>query len=283
MVKNNFKEPDRLPKSKFFSILPPALLIVLNILLFGAATIYQGNSSEFGINFIEILKLYILPVIISLLLFLGVGLFLSKKYLSLYISLIFITGLSLWIQGNILVWEYGVLDGSGIEWSRYNWQEWVDAGLWTIMLLVAFIFHRKIPRISSFASLALIFLQSIFLISTYFSVPQKWASNFSVTESHEFPKNLSNYSQSFNVIHIILDTFQTNIFEEILRENNMGSDLDGFVLFRENMGVAYLTFLSIPAIFSGEAYQGNVEKVLLSKKPCQKRDFRTFYLIKGMM
>jgi len=283
MVKNNFKELHRSPKSKLLSVLPPALLIVLNIFLFGTATIYQGNSSTFGINLIEIVKLYIYPIIISLLLLLVVGIFLSKKYLSLYISLIFIAGLSLWMQGNILVWQYGVLDGTGIEWSKYSWQGWVDAGVWTTMLLAAIIFHGKISRISSFASLALIFLQSVFLISTYFSAPQKWESHFSVTESHRVPENLSDYSQSFNVIHIILDTFQTDIFEEILKENKMGPDLDGFVLFRENMGVASLTFLSIPAIFRGEVYQGdiNVEASSFINESMTEKGFPNILLNNG--
>ena len=98
--------------------MPPALLIVTNIFVYGAATIYQGNYTEFGIDFIEILKLYTLPIIVSLCAFFAVSIFLSKKYVSLYVSLIFTLGLLLWIQGNILVWEYGVFNGDGIDWSK---------------------------------------------------------------------------------------------------------------------------------------------------------------------
>ncbi len=268
-------------KSKVFSLSPPTLLIVLNFFLFGAATIYQGNTSGFGIDFVDVIKLYTLPFLISLLALLGIGIFLSKKYLSLYISLIFASGLLLWLQGNIMVWEYGVFDGDGIEWSKYSWQGWTDTGLWLILLTGAIIFHKKILKISSFASLALILLQSIFLISTYFPAPNTWSSNFSLTEKHEFPETLFNYSSSFNIVHIILDSFQTDVFQEIVEENNLTSDLDGFILFRENMGVAPNTFLSIPAIFSGEAYQGKIDEKSYVNKALSEKGFQNILFNNG--
>lgn len=268
-------------KSKAFSLLPPASLIVLNIFLFGAATVYQGNTSEFRSDFIEILKFYSLPILISLSILLGIGILLSKKYLSIYVSLIFALGVVLWIQGNILVWEYGVFDGDSIEWSKYSWQGWIDTGLWILLLTSAFILHKKIFCISSFSSLALILLQCSFLIFTYVSAPEKLTSNFSIVEERGVPEGLSNYSSSFNIVHVILDSFQTDVFQEIVKENMMESDFDGFILFRENMGVADNTILSLPAIFSGEAYQGNIEQSVYYTKATFENGFQNILFNEG--
>ena len=144
--KNSLKKFLTSIKSKLFLILPAALLVLSNIFLFGAATIYRGNTSEFGIDLLYALEFYALPFIILLFIFLGIGILLSRRFLSIYVSLIFTLALLLWIQGNLLLWEYGVFDGLGIEWSRYSWQGWVDAGLWIILLIAAIIFHRKISR-----------------------------------------------------------------------------------------------------------------------------------------
>lgn len=124
-------------KSKLKFLLPPTLLIAVNIFIFGPATIYKGNTSEFSLNFIDILGYYFLPFIAVLLVILLIGIFLSRRYLALYISLIFSIGLLLWLQGNILVWEYGLLDGQVIDWSTHSWQGLADAGFWLIFLLAA--------------------------------------------------------------------------------------------------------------------------------------------------
>jgi len=279
MVKNSIKKFLSSIKSKLFIILPSALLILFNGIVFGAATIYRGNTSEFGIDLLYALELYALPFIILLFIFLGIGILLSRRFLSIYVSLIFTLAILLWTQGNLLVWEYGVFDGLGIEWSRYSWQGWVDVGLWIILLILAIIFHRKISRIASFASLLLIFLQGIVLIPTYFTAPQTWSSNFS--NSSEFPEGLLNYSSKFNIIHVILDGLQTDIFQEVVEENSMSSGLDGFVLFTENMATMGTTVWEIPVIFSGDSYQRDRELASYMKEALSEKGFQNILFKKG--
>lgn len=52
------------------------------------------------------------------------------------------------------------------------------------------------------------------------------------------PMELLKYSSSQNIVHIILDSFQTDIFWELVAEEGLEDDLEGFVLFKENMGTA---------------------------------------------
>ena len=131
-------------RTKLLPIISPVVLVLGQIFIFGPAIIYHGNISEFKVNLIDMLKFYAYPGIILLLVFIAIGIFISRKYLSLYISLIFTIGILLWIQGNILVWKYGMLDGQAINWDESYWRGLVDGILWFILITIAFFFNKKI-------------------------------------------------------------------------------------------------------------------------------------------
>ncbi|OHB69696.1 MAG: hypothetical protein A2W23_10215 [Planctomycetes bacterium RBG_16_43_13] len=266
--------------NRLLIIVPSSLLIVLNIFVFGPAAIYSGNASEFGIGFSNIEALYIFPVIISFVILSGTGILLPKKIFSIYVSIIFATGILLWLQGNILVWDYGVFDGSGIKWTKYQWQGWVDAGLWIIVLILALVLHKKIPKISRIASIVIIVLQCIFFIYAYPSSHTPTLSSKAV-KGREAPAGLFNYSESFNIIHVLLDGFQTDLFQEIVEEKGLASDLDGFVLFKENMAAYNETNFSLPSIFSGEVYQGDEELKSYINEVFLEKAFYNFLFKKG--
>jgi len=236
--------------------LPPTLLVLGNLFLFGPATIFRGNTSEFSTTFVEILQLYSKPFVLA---FLGLTLLsfiLPRKLTTKYVAILFALGLLLWLQGNFLVWDYGVLDGNLIKWESYKWQGWVDISLWLLLLVLITKYNRNIYRGAVYISLMLIFLQSTLFLFSYFTKPSAYVPKSKhISSSLE---NLVSYSSSLNIIHIILDGLQTDVFEEVVRENKMETSLDGFVLFKENLTVSSTTTFSIPAIFSGKSYQDNV-------------------------
>jgi len=236
--------------------LPPALLVLGNLFLFGPATIFRGNTAEFSTSFVEILQLYSKPFILA---FLGLTLLsfiLPRKLTAKYVAILFALGLLLWLQGNFLVWDYGVLDGNLIKWEGYKWQGWVDISLWLLLLILITKYNRKIYKGAAYISLMLIFLQSTIFLFSYTATPSTYVPKSKyISTSLE---NLVNYSSSLNIIHIIFDSLQTDVFEEVVRENKMETALDGFVLFKENLTVSSTTTFSIPTIFSGKAYQHNV-------------------------
>ena len=245
-----------LAKVKILFGLPPALLVLGNLFLFGPATIFSGNTAEFSTNFVEILQLYSKPFILALLSLTLLSFIIPKKFTPKYVAILFALGLLLWLQGNFLVWDYGVLDGKLIRWQDYKWQGWVDISLWLLLFLVIVKFNRKIYKGAAYISCILIFLQSVFFLYSYIARRSAYEPQSQhVSASLE---NLVNYSSSFNIIHIIFDGLQTDIFEEVVRENKMETALDGFILFKENLTVNGTTTFSIPAIFSGKAYQHDV-------------------------
>jgi len=265
--------------NRLFLIVAPSLLIVLNIFVFGPAAVYRGNPAEFGIGFSNIEAVYIYPGIVALAVLVGIGILLPNRLLYIYASLLFGTGILLWVQGNILVWDYGVFDGSGIKWDEYRWRGWGDTGVWVGLMFFVLLIHRKIPRISTSTSLAVIAMQGIFFIVTYPSLPPVSASK--AENVAEPPKGLFNYSASFNIIHILMDSLQTDVFEEIVKEDSLASGLDGFVLFRENMAPVNATNYSLPAIFSAEVYKGDVELNTYIHEVYSEKAFYRFLLESG--
>ena len=240
---------------------------------------YRGNVSEFGTGLSTILEFYIYPGMISLFVLCAIGIFLPKKYLSVYSSMIFAIGILIWLQGNILIWNYGVFDGVGIDWSRYPWQGLFDAGLWIVVILSAIILYKKVSRIILLVSPVIIILQSLLLIIAYITDPAMSSSKY-ILHAH-VPEGLYNYSSSSNIIHIIFDGFQTDVFEEIVEEKRMWSDFDGFILYRENMAAFGTTTLSYPAIFSGESFQGNMEMSSYVNEALSERGFYNRLFEKG--
>ena len=59
------------------------------------------------------------------------------------------------------------------------------------------------------------------------------------------------FSSRSNVVHIIADGFQSDVFAELIAEGETGkylkAGLDGFTFFREHMGVFPYTHMTLPA------------------------------------
>jgi len=244
-------------KTKLLPIISSVVLVLGQIFIFGPAIIYHGNISEFKVNLIDMLKLYAFPGIILLLVFIAIGIFLSRKYLSLYISLIFTIGILLWIQGNILVWKYGLLDGQIINWEKSQWRGWLDISLWLILIGLACIFHRKIHRkifiVATIVILSIQFIQMGFYIFTL--PPSSPKQDIAMPPEEIFELSLKN-----NIIHIILDAFQSTIFQDIINQdvNYYKQEMGGFTFFRDTVGVFPTTYMTIPAISSGEQYKNDI-------------------------
>ncbi|MBI5020650.1 MAG: hypothetical protein HZB59_04380 [Ignavibacteriales bacterium] len=254
------ENPTEIKLSKFqklFAVLPPTIFIVSNIFLFTPFTIYQGNLDEFTVAFVSLIKFYLFPSLITILILGGIGILLLEKWHKRYVAILFILGILLWLQSNILRWDYGVLGKADIDWSKAIWRGWIDLTIWIGLLVLTFIFYKNVYKISKTASIAFISLQVVLLCYTSFEQPNTWQRGIEYTQP---PEKIFQFSSNQNVIHIILDELQTDVFQNIINQDTgyYPKVFEGFTFFKENMGVFPTTVMSMPALLSGEVYRNYI-------------------------
>jgi Sulfatase len=246
--------------NKLITTLAVGLLIVSNLFVFGPATIYQANTEEMAIPLISFLKTLALPGLISLFVLCLVGLLLRGKSHQIYISVLFAFGVLVWLQGNFLVWNYGLLNGRGIDWAKDVWRGLVDGTLWAGLLVLSVLFYRKVHRIAAWGSAAVIAILSVSLLITSLQNPETWAAKEKSRRPLVPPEEIFEFSTRSNVIHLVLDGFQSDIFSELVAGNfdYYSRSLPGFTFFKEALGSFPTTYMSVPAFISGRVYKNDL-------------------------
>jgi len=140
------------------------------------------------------------------------------------------------------------------------------AGLvpWAIVLLLAAVFFRPVSRAAPFASTVFLIVQcaALVLLDSGFAASERvrWI---------EPPPAIYQFSGVQNVIHIVLDEFQADVFADILQQDRASLDrhLSGFQYFREHSGSFPTTSFSMPAMLASEEYRISSRRQTSSAKP----------------
>ena len=69
---------------------------------------------------------------------------------------------------------------------------------------------------------------------------------------------ISNFSRKENVLHIVLDGFQSGLFQDVIRnDSEIASALDGFLYYPDTLTASEVTQLSFAAFLTGREYTNN--------------------------
>jgi hypothetical protein len=238
------------------SIIGIALLPILTLVLFGSFNLYAGNPDEFASGFSQVLPLLLAVCLAGTLVLAVPGLLLRGSARQRYLCLLLGLGVLLWLQGNFMPGDYGVIDGRGIEWQAFAGAAWVDILLWLSVIVIAFVFHRQLIALALPVSLVLVLIQSVAAVQLVLGSDEDlWQANGTATA--EPPEGIFHYSRQHNIVHLVLDNFQTDVFEELVEELDLDRHFEGFTLFREAAAVAPYTAMAIPSIFHGRVYDGS--------------------------
>lgn len=238
--------------SRFLIVLVPALFAPLQLLLFGPHTLYSSNLQEFSAPFWA-LALHLAPVLLGLAAALAiVGAVLPARVFPYYAVGLVAIGIVVWAQGNLMVGDYGVLNGEAIEWSGHSWRNRYELALWGTVPLVAVVFARRLLSTAVFASRVVIALQvGLLVYTTVRADPEerpKWEGA---------PRAIFDVSSTQNVFHFVLDGFQSDAFGDILEADRAEMDrrFAGFTFFSNHLGAFPTTIVSIPAMLTGSVYR----------------------------
>ena len=243
------------------TLLFPALLGPSQLLLFGPWTVHDTNRTEFLLGFWELAPGWVWligPIVCALA---ALGIILPARWFPRYVAGLWAAGVLLWVQGNLLLADYGVLDGGGLDLASHAWRTPLEAGLWVSVLLLAVVFAGVAIRIAPVASAVLVALQATVLLvpmSSEATLPGTAGSPSGDAETawRLPPPEIYELSSTRNIIHIVLDMFPTYTFAEILDADRSTFDRDwpGFTFFRNNLGAHRDTLGSMPAMLQGVAY-----------------------------
>ena len=238
---------------KILCAITPSLLLGLNLLIFGTFVVFSENRGEFLISYTDALTAYYLP---GLAFFTGLGLLsmnFGQRARQIFNSVVIFLGVISYIHGNLLLWDTGVLDGNQLDFTE-SWRSIVDVVLWVSLAWSIYRYRNWLITHGWKICATLILFQTIGLLSVWNENRGESAPNLAT-----FPKQLEVFSTETNVIHIILDGFQTNIFEQLMAENpTIPDDFSGFTLFRDATTSSDVTYLSVPASLSGQVYKNQV-------------------------
>ncbi len=242
-------------KDKIYSTAVVSIFFVSTAFIFAPSQIFLTNVHEFNVLYFELLgylslvalPFFLLMVIIIALLSKNLGI--HQKIVALLLSLSFL----LWLQGNILVWHYGLLSGSKIDFNIYFLI--FDAVVWLaviIVVLIKSVFFYKHVRIVSCIFIVVQLISTSFLVYNQPKVPS--SVRYEVDSTNAFT-----FSKEKNVVILVLDSFESDAFQKIINEDDSYRDIfDGFTYYRDSLAGFTTTCASIPNILTARYYDNSV-------------------------
>lgn len=236
-----------------------ALLVFLVV----PASLYLGNHHEFVTAPLPLLRLLLLPAAVLVVVTLAALRLSAGTGFTRFTSVIAMLTLLVWVQAYLLVWDYGLLDGGPIDWGSPWWRGWVDAPLWLAGLAAAAAWHRRIAQPLATAAYVVVALQVGLCVTD--AVVHRDALALKATKrlADNEIEAMARFSRNRNVLHIILDSFQADVFKDIVTGPGgraIQAALPGFTFFEEHLGTFPATYLALPVIVSGQVYRNEVPR-----------------------
>ena len=237
------------------TVLFPALLGPSQVLLFGPWTVHHTNRTEFLVGFWELAPgwVWLLGPIVGALAVLGF--ILPTRWFPRYVAGLCAVGVLLWAQGNLLLADYGLLDGVSLDLASHAWRTPLETGLWLGVLVLAVVFAGPAARTAPVASGVLVALQATaLLVQMSGEATGRGITGDPADDSEAVwrlpPPETYELSSTHNIIHIVLDTFPTYTFVDILEADRSTFDRDwsGFTFFPDHLGAYVYTKGSMPAM-----------------------------------
>ena len=244
-------------KTKITIAFCAALLLCSILGLFGPIAIFVTNSLEFSCQFRHVI--WILLAVLSGLIGLGtLVLFSLPRHHDIFersIALVYAFSVALWLQGNIMVWRYGFIDGRDVNWRALARFGWIDTPVWIGVLLIGFVLYKQWLRRWLQIFLVLLAVQLLATAIILFTRGEEPGfKSYSVSHEEQF-----RFSSRTNVIILVLDSTRTDVFQDaIIDTPSMLKDLNGFTYYRNSVGGFPSTYGAVSYMLTGQLYENQL-------------------------
>lgn len=240
---------------KLGMMFPPILFLVITFFIYIPCSLFLGNIDEFAISFNKVVPIVAKVSIAASFFMMILGFVLVwKKAFKVYIALIFGIALGFYIQGNFLNPDFGILNGKDIVWSDYDLSGMISAAAYFICIAVPVVlifWKEKIAQnIIRWGSLMLCTMQVVALAAAVITSPEKEAISFAILKKDQFL-----LSSKQNTIVFVVDTLDTEYYEEIIEsDNRYASHLKDFTYYDNCVTGGAPTVCAIPLMLTGQGY-----------------------------
>jgi hypothetical protein len=253
MNKGRFIE--MLEASRHKSTFYVSLCVSFTCFFFLPMTVYVQSDCPPLLNLVNAGLLFIVFALASsVILFVLLTPLASSRIGATIISTVFAFGVLVYFQSSVIDFPYGPLDGSPIEWDQFWHHGLIDSALWLGGTFLAVLFRKVVYR--RIGLLAVIFglYQFILLASLWTTAPATKHSVYRTTDTTKY-----SFSNNQNVLLIVLDGLQSDIFQEIIEQNAQFKELlHDFIYFPDAIGGFRTTAPSVPLILTGRLYDNSI-------------------------
>ena len=232
----------------------PGLSLAVTLFIFAPVDLYLTSAEDLWFSLADIAPWL---GMLALFAFAGITLLawlLPPKLSAAFRAAVYAGSFLLYLQGNLLVIDYGALNGEAVDWSAYTLRYALDALLWLVVvglfIFLMFRFRKKFRRILEIAACVLLVTQvaslSVFLVRHY-SQPAAGNSRY-LSQKNEFV-----VSPEANTVVFVLDSFDSHLLENLRQKypEKIGEDFADFTFYPDTVGGATRTKYAIPFILSG--------------------------------
>lgn len=169
----------------------------------------------------------------------------------------------LYIQGNYVPRNYGLLNGSKIDWQKYTGYA-VCSIVLNVLMIIAIILMAKYGReyiflISNYVCIGLFLLQ-IVTIGVLFI--KKDSVEIDTQQIVSTKKDMLNLSEENNIIIFVFDAFDSSYLQELLNSDEKEkyeNILQDFTYYPDTLGAYPTTKGSMPMILTGEWFENDIK------------------------
>ena len=222
--------------------------------LYNVATIYTGNVESFSFELKHLLLVSIAPFLAITLALSSPAMLLRGSLLKVYAYCLCFLAAASWIYSGVFVWYFGLLDGRSWDFSRLESLKYYEIFGIIVFWFLLFNIVVKKPRVFTYL---ILFLNAGLMILTAWSLVQD--PKESSLQARPNLNALYRFSNEQNVLIVLMDAFQSDLFQELLKEDSTLADrFAGFTFFPDTVGVAASTYLTLPSIHSGQIYKAGL-------------------------
>lgn len=246
-----------------------AILLSAVLTFYTPAAIYSGNVEDFSFGLKHLLLVSAVPFIAIFLVLSLPALVLRNPFLKVYAYGLCILGFAAWLYSGVFVTDFGLLDGGSKDFGDFKSYKYYEIAAIAALWFVLYGLVIKMPRV--FTHLVLLLNVGLIGLTAWSLLQDPKASSL---EPRLNLDALYRFSSGQNVLIVLMDAFQSDVFMELLNDDpSLATKLEGFTFFPDTLGVAASTYLTLPSVHTGHAYKAEMNVQEFYSDAVRERSF----------